>query len=98
MFKATPAILQKKTVTVVSQNECREKFSAVDARDICTTYGSCYGDSGGPLMKALPIQGKETYWIFGITSYGDRDCPLGGLSVYARVTEYAEWILDHMEP
>jgi hypothetical protein len=48
--------------------------------------GPCSGDSGGPAF----VVRNSTEYVAGVTSYGDQDCTLYGVST--TVSEYASWI------
>ncbi len=55
---------------------------------------SCQADSGGPLA----IQRDGTWYLAGIVSWG-QGCSIPGYpGLYARVTTYAKWIRDSMQP
>ena len=52
---------------------------------------TCYGDSGGPLMKSS-VNGQ---WILvGITSGGYACGHAGTAGVYTRVSSYSDWIRE----
>ncbi|XP_046679805.1 phenoloxidase-activating factor 3-like [Homalodisca vitripennis] len=59
--------------------------------------GTCYGDSGGPLMMSVGLH-PTTYFVVGVTSYVvSKDaggCGSGVPDVYTKVSEYIPWILD----
>ena len=61
-----------------------------DSKDTCT------GDSGGPVTLN---RNKLTYFLIGITSYGNpicaRDLQQG---IYTNVSYYVDWIVDNLEP
>ncbi|KAF2898151.1 hypothetical protein ILUMI_08021 [Ignelater luminosus] len=60
---------------------------------------SCSGDSGGPLMYHHRTENELNWICVGIVSYGLDKCGIESVpGVYTRVTEYLQWILDHMEP
>ncbi len=87
-------------VPLLTQPSCKEAVDTL-ARYITESnwclkdpYGkqaACFGDSGGPLLVRSGIQGK---WIqIGIASWVYRGCAQeNSLSVYARVSEYIDWI------
>ncbi|XP_040887307.1 serine protease 27-like [Toxotes jaculatrix] len=91
-----PDTLQEVDVPIVGNNECqcyyRDKYSITENM-ICAglTAGgkdSCQGDSGGPLVNKY-----DFVWVqSGVVSFGF-DCALPKYpGVYARVSEYQEWI------
>lgn len=55
---------------------------------------SCQGDSGGPLA----IQQGGTWYLAGITSWGQNCATPGYPGLYARVTTFAKWIERAMQP
>lgn len=48
--------------------------------------GPCFGDSGGPAF----VNRGGTWYLGGVTSYGDNNCTIYGVST--RVDAYASWI------
>ena len=102
--------LQKATVQVLAgpeQERCGDyRIADADTRGynrvtmLCagtTTpplIDSCQGDSGGPLA----IQQGGTWYLAGITSWG-QDCATPGYpGLYARVTTFAKWIERATQP
>lgn len=90
--------LQEVEVPVLSQEECREtNYGADKITDnmICAGYveqggkDSCQGDSGGPMHV---IDGKQTYQLAGIVSWGEGCAKPGSPGVYTRVSNFNEWI------
>lgn len=58
---------------------------------------SCVGDSGGPLMAPVAVDGlPPRYFLFGLVSYGMKWCGVAA-AVYTNVTDYMPWILDNLE-
>uniref|UniRef100_A0A1I8NL98 Peptidase S1 domain-containing protein n=1 Tax=Musca domestica TaxID=7370 RepID=A0A1I8NL98_MUSDO len=53
---------------------------------------SCYGDSGGPLIRSL----HNTQYVVGIVSYGTT-CGSEKPAVYTRVSSFIEWIRENSE-
>ena len=63
---------------------------------------TCQGDSGGPFIckegsdkfessyNGLEFDGMETGYLWGITSFGSRDCKQTG--VYTKVYSFMDWI------
>lgn len=66
----------------------------IKSRVVCTfdarNSGICYGDSGGPLV--LRSTGEQ----IGIVSFG-LPCARGLPDVYARVSEYVDWIKSEIQ-
>ncbi|XP_076655312.1 venom protease-like [Halictus rubicundus] len=87
---------------VVSNAECQQalsKFRAavIDNRVLCAGFAqggkdACNGDSGGPLMISTP-QDQFTYYQIGVVSYGHGCARPGYPGVYARVTEFLDFIV-----
>ena len=50
--------------------------------------GTCFGDSGGPMFTDR----AGTWYVSGITSYGDSSCTVYGVST--KVDAYESWISD----
>eukprot|EP00957_Ditylum_brightwellii_P080801 6146573-Ditylum_brightwellii.AAC.1 len=55
------------------------------------TQGPCFGDSGGP---AFVFDGDGTRHVAGVTSYGDSNCAVYGVST--EVSEFEGWINDYI--
>ncbi|CAK1548139.1 unnamed protein product [Leptosia nina] len=90
--------LKKVTVKSINNDECKRDLgkmtykTPVTKKNICTfkadSQATCYGDSGGPLVG----KGK----LVGITSWANT-CGRGKPDVFARVSEFAEWIQKKMK-
>nr|CAD7580493.1 unnamed protein product [Timema californicum] len=62
---------------------------------------ACRGDSGGPLMgkRESPTTSQEQTYQLGIVSFGSIPCGSNKApSVFTRVSEYLDWILDNIHP
>ncbi|XP_059927523.1 serine protease 27-like [Gadus macrocephalus] len=88
-----PQRLQEVMVPVVSNRDCRTTYSTLTSNMICAglTDGgkdSCQGDSGGPMVYK-----NGSRWVeAGVVSFGI-GCALADTpGVYARVSEYQDWI------
>jgi len=84
-----PNTLQVGTMTVLTNAECTQRWSAatINAGHICVlsnTVGACNGDSGGPLN----CNGVVT----GVTSWVASGCLVQYPSVYSRVSYFRTWI------
>ena len=88
--------LQAVNVLIVSDQKCREAYPGkITDGMICAGYpeggrDSCQGDSGGPLV----VRGlSDRHWqLAGVVSWGDECAKAGKYGVYARVSEYLDWI------
>jgi len=88
--------LQEVDLTVTSNDYCKTNYSdladpwPILRTNICAGdpgQSACQGDSGGPLF----IKENGRYAEIGIVSWGMNEC-LGKPGVFARVTEYKDWI------
>lgn len=101
--KGTSDLLLQGIISVVSEEECKEKFSAfknvdIDRTKICARdkndkIDACQGDSGGPLVTLKRAEDlKYRYFLVGVVSFGYRCAVKGFPGVYTRVSEYEDWI------
>jgi len=92
----TPRQLNQVRVPVVSQAQCRGFYGAgITNQMICAglTQGgrdACQGDSGGPLVCQI----GGIWYQAGIVSFGQGCAQPQSPGVYARVSEFTEWIQD----
>lgn len=95
--------LKKVVVPFVSRRVCKKLFykkyeTFIPTTNICAGgelgKDSCYGDSGGPLMRKI-----RNYWVLeGIISYGDTDeCATEMPTVHAYVHKYSDWIKENVQ-
>ncbi|XP_033210972.1 coagulation factor X isoform X3 [Belonocnema kinseyi] len=92
-------VLHEAEIPIVSTQMCRDvyvdyritenMFCAGDSRG---RMDSCNGDSGGPLLCRDPRKPNHPWTIFGITSFGEDCGKPGKFGIYARTTNYVEWI------
>ena len=84
-----PDKLQEVLVPALSMDYCSSAYGSFDRTImLCagnTTYDSCVGDSGGPLMTQSGVQ-------VGLTSFGDDCAKEGKPGVYSRVSYAYDWI------
>ncbi|CAG7722896.1 unnamed protein product [Allacma fusca] len=92
-----------------TNEECQSIYTRrviISPKQICAGgeagMDSCGGDSGGPLItfRSVNAMTKRTkLFQTGVVSYGPVNCGVGGLpGVYARVSQYLDWILENIEP
>jgi len=99
---------QSATLPIISREECDDRWSltgGLQPGQMCAggvAADSCRGDSGGPLVMRMPTDdnsGMVSPWVVtGVVSFGSRYCASGRPGVYTRVSEYVEWIQEHIEP
>ncbi len=92
-------VLREASIPLVARDVCNAGYftnNLITAEMICAGYpkggkGSCYGDSGGPLMIAT---GAAPGWLeVGIVSWGSSDCRTQEqYGVYTRVASFQPWI------
>jgi secreted trypsin-like serine protease len=88
-------VLRQATVPIVDHQSCNRAYnndidetSMVCAGTPSGDADSCYGDSGGPLFVTRGGQSVQA----GVVSFGE-ECGLPGVpGVYARVSNYYDWI------
>ena len=77
-------------------NQCRQAYGNFDiSTQVCAGYtqggvDSCQGDSGGPLAVSY----QDVWYLYGVTSYGSGCASAGFPGVYARVTNYVNFIAN----
>ncbi|MGZ3097051.1 S1 family peptidase [Streptomyces sp. H72] len=89
----SPDRLRRVDVPILSHDECETTSTDYD-RDVEICAGadgkdSCYGDSGGPLLRAVP--GRERYYQIGIVSRGPGCAEQGGPSTYTSTSSAELW-------
>ena len=96
-----PAIMREVTVRTQSTAQCRGHYTQdeITERMICADArgrSTCQGDSGSPLVVALP--GHSNYYRqVGVVNWAGEGCAEPGYpTVYARVTSFLGWIRQRM--
>ncbi|XP_058846032.1 coagulation factor X isoform X2 [Acipenser ruthenus] len=88
--------LLRVALPVVSYEKCMKSTSQVITDNMfCAGYlqepmDSCRGDSGGPFAMHY----KDTWYLTGVISWGERCAAKGKYGVYTRVSNYLSWIHD----
>ncbi|XP_073672627.1 trypsin-1-like [Garra rufa] len=96
-----PDILQEVMIPVVNDSDCINAYGGVNIsitnNMVCAGLlkqggkGACQGDSGGPMVSR-----KGSMWIqSGIVSFGIVCADPTFPSVFARVSQYQDWIKSH---
>jgi secreted trypsin-like serine protease len=106
----SPDQMRQAELSFITAAECRESYEAfgeaangrgmeISRTEICAgapegARGSCFGDSGGPLLA--PADTEQGYVQVGIVSWGVQ-CGNPSLpGVYARVAHFHDWIVQTM--
>jgi secreted trypsin-like serine protease len=94
--------LKKVKLLVGSQEQCKETWSNLSAREMCSKSpnntdiaSTLPGDSGGPLLAQMTQNDFNVFTQVGITSFGN---PYGTNSFagFTRVSSYIPWIQSHI--
>ncbi|CAG9860519.1 unnamed protein product [Phyllotreta striolata] len=102
-YSIMPKVLQYVNLDVMNLRECQNTYIDynITKAQICVGAGeghdTCEGDSGGPVMKELKLNGEYRWYTIGIVSFGSPDCGVAP-AVYTNVRYYLPWILDHITP
>ena len=90
-------ILRRASLTVRTNATCNSSsvgaIRQLDSDELCAgdgSHGTCFGDSGGPLIRAV----GSSYELIGVTSWGTIYCT--GYSVFARVSSHYNWIRSYV--
>ncbi|XP_051988450.1 trypsin-like [Xyrauchen texanus] len=94
-----PDILQEVKIPIVSNSDCNNAYGgAITNNMICAGLlnqggkDSCQGDSGGPMVYK-----NSSLWIqSGIVSFGIGCADPNYPGVYARVSQFQDWINSHI--
>ncbi|XP_039509990.1 transmembrane protease serine 9-like [Pimephales promelas] len=95
----SPQTLQEVDVPIVGNRQCKCLYSASTITDNMICAGrieggkdSCQGDSGGPMVSK-----QGSLWIqSGVVSFGEGCAEPNFPGVYARVSNYQNWINEHI--
>ncbi|XP_055536540.1 brachyurin-like [Wyeomyia smithii] len=97
--QATSPVVMFASNPIMTHADCLASWgnnaNLIQAQNICMSgaggRSACNGDSGGPLT----VQDGGTLQV-GIVSFGSAaGCSIGMPSVYVRVTEFRQWIVDN---
>nr|XP_014342015.1 PREDICTED: transmembrane protease serine 2 [Latimeria chalumnae] len=89
------------SVPIISTAECNSRLvynGMISSTMTCAGYliggiDSCQGDSGGPLVT----QQHSSWWLVGVTSWGEGCARRNRPGVYGKVTELLDWIYLTMQ-
>jgi hypothetical protein len=94
--------LKSVQLPIMSNHDCRTKTSYLEwqikDRMVCAGYPSgikdtCSGDSGGPL--SAPDSATHRHILVGLTSHGKGCAERNHPGIYAKVSEFLDWITQH---
>eukprot|EP00736_Rhodelphis_marinus_P005568 Rmarinus@m.29107 len=96
-----PETLQKVGVYIISNDDCNGYyFGGIDETMLCAwdqapagNQDSCQGDSGGPMF----VETDMGYVQIGVVSWGYGCADSSYPGVYARVSNFADWITEHID-
>lgn len=89
--------LQKLAVPFVDRATCkRSSRYSVTTSMFCAGFAdeekdACQGDSGGPHSTEF----RNTWFLTGITSWGDKCAQKDKYGVYTKVAKYTDWVLTN---
>jgi len=90
-----PTFLRFSSVNITSSDDCSNMSPRLD--NLCITALNnkdlCMADTGGGLMRNIPSQFGEQWFLMGVGA--DIMCPTSrGFRKYTSITTYLEWILN----
>ncbi|XP_015687301.1 plasma kallikrein [Protobothrops mucrosquamatus] len=90
-------MLQKVKIPLIPNAECQSQYLEHTITDtmLCAGYpgggkDACQGDSGGPLSCKF----ENSWYVVGITSWGEGCARPGQPGVYTNVVKFVDWILE----
>lgn len=94
----------KVSVPLVENSVCNDKLhDEITEHQLCaggeSGKDSCYGDSGGPLMRAYKEdpEGHPQWVADGVVSWGEGCGSPGKPGVYTNTVKYIDWIKETIE-
>jgi len=92
-----PDKLMNVGVPVMGTQECQKYYKLDPPSMICAGYvqggkDACQGDSGGPYTT----WGRKGYTLHGVVSFGNGCALANAPGVYARVSNYIDWIQEQV--
>ena len=78
----------------VRASVCRRVSAVRDVRRSNHVFCLRQGDSGGPMMFPSPT--GPYFYTIGVVSFGYKCADARVPGVYTRVSEYLDWIMDHL--
>jgi transmembrane serine protease 3 len=92
-----PDKLMNVAVPVMGTEQCKQFYGLVPEAMLCAGLvaggkDSCQGDSGGPYVT----KGRKGYTLHGVVSFGNGCALANAPGVYAKVTNYLNWIQEQI--
>ncbi|KAH8397498.1 hypothetical protein KR222_008324 [Zaprionus bogoriensis] len=92
-------ILHQAEVPIIPMDNCRSVYKEITITKNMFCAGhrkgridTCAGDSGGPLLCRDTTKPNHPWTIFGITSFGDGCAKRNKFGIYAKVSNYVDWV------
>lgn len=96
-YQGRPTVkLQKLAVPYIDRASCKKSSRyAVTTSMFCAGFAdeekdACQGDSGGPHVTEF----RNTWFLTGITSWGDKCAQKDRYGVYTRMSRFTDWVLS----
>ncbi|XP_037930821.1 uncharacterized protein LOC119665663 [Teleopsis dalmanni] len=93
------SVLHQAEVPIISMDNCRSVYQdyTITKNMFCAGHkkgriDTCAGDSGGPLLCRDTTKPNHPWTIFGITSFGDGCAKRNKFGIYAKVSNYVDWV------
>ncbi|XP_035992733.1 acrosin [Fundulus heteroclitus] len=94
----TMDVLQEAEVELIERATCNQRTwynGIITENMICAGLesggvDSCQGDSGGPLQ--CYSESQETFYVVGVTSFGDKCGEPRKPGVYSKISRFADWV------
>ncbi|XP_018579322.1 anionic trypsin-2-like [Anoplophora glabripennis] len=89
------AVIEREECRILTTSKLDETQICAGVRGLVRANGTCYGDSGGPATRYMPLNGEDRAHIVGVISAGYPICEYGP-KIYTNVSHYIDWILDNI--
>ncbi|KAJ8925825.1 hypothetical protein NQ315_009676 [Exocentrus adspersus] len=95
--------LQYITAPIINRKVCNHVYSKYNKKLTDTQFcighpkekDSCNGDSGGPAIMSMNLDGRRRDYLIGVVSYGRPVCGTSP-SVYTDVSRYVNWTMEKL--
>uniref|UniRef100_A0A182XXM3 Uncharacterized protein n=1 Tax=Anopheles stephensi TaxID=30069 RepID=A0A182XXM3_ANOST len=102
-------VLERSQRELVESVECQKLYTDKSVTLEKTTRQICikqqqesgsrcnFPSSAAPLQVVQQVQGKSRYVLYGVLSYGPKNCSALYPDVYTNVASYMDWILENIQ-